>query len=102
VYASIEIIKNALHDMPEGSATPSSLNIVLKKNAFTVSVVEGWRGEIIYFVTTDSNGNMSRVAPVDPSFINWSALGDAGFENIVPDFPLINKSFNLSYTGNDL
>jgi len=42
------------------------------------------------------------VFPRDPSFINWSALGEAGLNNIVPDFPLINKSFNLSYTGNDL
>jgi len=65
-------------------------------------MVEGWRGEIVYFVATDSKGNISRVVPRDPSFINWSVLGEAGLDNIVPDFPLINKSFNLSYTGNDL
>lgn len=74
----------------------------MQKNFLTVSAVEGWRGEIIYFVTTDAKGQLNRVAPRDPSFVNWSALKDAGLNNIVPDFPLINKSFNLSYSGNDV
>jgi Ni,Fe-hydrogenase III large subunit len=74
----------------------------LEKNAYVVSLVEGWRGEIVYFVATDNAGNISRVAPRDPSFLNWPVLGHAGEGNIVPDFPLINKSFNLSYSGNDL
>jgi len=100
---SIDIIKKALPILPEGNinvVTNDSLK--LKKNALAVSMVEGWRGEIVYFVATDSKGNISRVVPRDPSFINWSVLGEAGLDNIVPDFPLINKSFNLSYTGNDL
>jgi len=67
-----------------------------------MGVVEGWRGEIAYFVTTDENGSISRVVPRDPSLINWAVLQDVGFDNIIPDFPLINKSFNLSYSGNDL
>jgi len=101
-YASIKIIQNALPKLPEGHISPPNLNIVFKKNALAVSIVEGWRGEIVYFVTTDSSGNISRVAPRDPSFVNWTVLGNAGFDNVVPDFPLINKSFNLSYSGNDL
>ena len=101
-YASIKIIQKALHELPEGDIRIPNLNIVFKKNALAVSIVEGWRGEIIYFVTTDSSGNINRVATRDPSFVNWAVLRDAGFDNIVPDFPLINKSFNLSYSGNDL
>jgi Ni,Fe-hydrogenase III large subunit len=64
--------------------------------------VEGWRGEILHFVATDDRGNITRVAVRDPSFINWQVLGLCGQGQIVPDFPLINKSFNLSYTGHDL
>jgi len=102
VLASFEIIKNALHKLPEGSVGVLGSKNGFKKNALAVGIVEGWRGEIIYFITTDSEGNLSRVFPRDPSFVNWAALGDAGFGNVVPDFPLINKSFNLSYSGNDL
>jgi len=102
VYASIELIHKFLQKLPKGHINVSNLKISLEKNSVATSLVEGWRGEIVYFVTTDSHGNVSRVAPRDPSFINWDALGYAGFDNIVPDFPLINKSFNLSYSGNDL
>lgn len=104
VYQSIEIIKKALHKLPNGpiKAEIDIDKVAFKKNACAVSIVEGWRGDIVYFATTDSNGNISRVAPRDPSFVNWTLLRDAGFDNVVPDFPLINKSFNLSYTGNDL
>jgi Ni,Fe-hydrogenase III large subunit len=67
-----------------------------------VSIVEGWRGDIVYLLSTDSNGDISRVAVRDPSFLNWTALSYAAAGNMVPDFPLINKSFSLSYSGNDL
>jgi len=76
--------------------------VVFQKTAVAVSVVEGWRGEIVYFVVTDSRGQISRIVPRDPSFVNWAVLGNAGLDNVIPDFPLINKSFNLSYSGNDL
>ncbi len=56
----------------------------------------------MYLVATDAKGALSRVDVRDPSFLNWTALGHAGVGNMVPDFPLINKSFNLSYSGNDL
>jgi Ni,Fe-hydrogenase III large subunit/Ni,Fe-hydrogenase III component G len=101
-YASIKIIQNALQNITEGPINQIGQNIIFKQNALAVGVVEGWRGEIVYFATTDKNGNISRVAPRDPSFVNWAILKDAGFDNVVPDFPLINKSFNLSYSGNDL
>ncbi|MCL5017387.1 MAG: NADH-quinone oxidoreductase subunit C [Patescibacteria group bacterium] len=101
-HASINIIQDALNKLPEGGINIPNIDVIFKKNAFVISVVEGWRGEIVYFITTDAAGNISRVAPRDPSFINWAVLRYAGFDNVIPDFPLINKSFNLSYTGNDL
>lgn len=101
VYHAIQMIQQALQQLPEENRIEPS-TISLKKNALAISCVEGWRGEIVYFVTTDSAGNISRVAPRDPSWINWVAVGHAGLGNVVPDFPLINKSFNLSYSGNDL
>lgn len=103
VHASANLIQRALREMPEGPIGPMAQDPLFKKNALAIGMVEGWRGEIVYFVATDSAGKISRVAPRDPSFLNWSAMGHAGpNNNIVPDFPLINKSFNLSYSGNDL
>ncbi len=103
VYASIDILKQTLLSISKGiSKQPEPIKIKLKNNSYSVAVVEGWRGEIFYMISTDAEGNISRVAVRDPSFLNWTAVGHAGKGNIVPDFPLINKSFNLSYSGNDL
>ncbi|NNN09689.1 MAG: formate hydrogenase [Acidimicrobiaceae bacterium] len=67
-----------------------------------VGIVEGWRGVVVHRVELDSSGRISRARTVDPSFFNWPALAIALNDTIVPDFPLANKSFNLSYAGNDL
>ncbi|MGZ4671186.1 MAG: hydrogenase large subunit [Ilumatobacteraceae bacterium] len=68
-----------------------------------VGLVEGWRGTIAHRVEIALDGSLSRVKIVDPSFFNWPALPVALVgDTIVPDFPLTNKSFNLSYAGNDL
>ncbi|MGW2651011.1 NADH-quinone oxidoreductase subunit D-related protein, partial [Streptomyces sp. NPDC001393] len=67
-----------------------------------VGLVEGWRGTIATRVELAPDGTLTRVKPVDPSFFNWPALPVALADTIVPDFPLTNKSFNLSYAGNDL
>jgi Ni,Fe-hydrogenase III large subunit/Ni,Fe-hydrogenase III component G len=67
-----------------------------------IGIVEGWRGSIIHRVEVDRFGTISRLKVVDPSFLNWPALSVALADTIVPDFPLANKSFNLSYAGNDL
>jgi len=101
VYASIKLIEKALQNLPAGPIKNEN-PITLKKNAIAIGTVEGWRGEIMYLIKTDSQGNIERVAPRDPSFINWPLMGHAVLKNIVPDFPAINKSFNLSYSGNDL
>jgi Ni,Fe-hydrogenase III large subunit len=67
-----------------------------------VGIVEGWRGTIVHRVELAGDDTLTRVKIVDPSFLNWPALPVALADTIVPDFPLTNKSFNLSYAGNDL
>ncbi len=67
-----------------------------------VGIVEGWRGTIVHRVEVDRDGRLARAKIVDPSWFNWPALPVALADTIVPDFPLTNKSFNLSYAGNDL
>ena len=67
-----------------------------------VGIAEGWRGTIVHRVELDGHGQLTRARIVDPSFFNWPALPLAMTDTIVPDFPLANKSFNLSYAGNDL
>jgi len=67
-----------------------------------VGIVEGWRGTIVHRVEVDGDGRLTRAKIVDPSWFNWPALPVALAGTIVPDFPLTNKSFNLSYAGNDL
>jgi Ni,Fe-hydrogenase III large subunit/Ni,Fe-hydrogenase III component G len=66
-----------------------------------VGIVEGWRGTIVHRVEI-ADACLARCKIVDPSFLNWPALSVALADTIVPDFPLANKSFNLSYAGNDL
>ncbi len=67
-----------------------------------VGIAEGWRGTIVHRVELNAAGVLTRTKIVDPSFFNWPALPVAMADTIVPDFPLANKSFNLSYAGNDL
>ena len=67
-----------------------------------VGIVEGWRGTIVHRVEIDATATITRSKIVDPSWFNWPALPVAMANTIVPDFPLTNKSFNLSYAGNDL
>ncbi len=100
VYSSINIIMQATRLMKNGNIK-KEIKLDLRKNYSSTSMVEGWRGEIFYFVITDKNGNISRVSVRDASYLNWPAVPYAVMGNIVPDFPLINKSFNLSYSGND-
>lgn len=85
------------HGAPEPVATPQP-----GTPTSGVGIVEGWRGTIVHRVELDANGRLTRVKIVDPSFHNWPALPVALADTIVPDFPVVNKSFNLSYAGNDL
>ena len=74
----------------------------LPPGAHALGLVEAWRGPVWYWVLADDERSVGRVKVVDPSFRNWPALEYAVLKNIVPDFPLCNKSFNLSYSGSDL
>ncbi len=73
----------------------------IARDGFALGAVESWRGEILCALEI-KNGVIERCYPRDPSFCNWALFGIMGPGNIVPDFPLINKSLNLSYSGNDL
>ena len=73
----------------------------LKKGS-ALGYAEGWRGPVLYWLETDAAGLIQRCKIVDPSFLNWQGLSYAVLGNIIPDFPLCNKSFNLSYPGGDL
>ena len=72
------------------------------EGAFSLGLVEGWRGEILVALHIGPNESIRRLHPHDLSWQNWPVLEHAVIGNIVPDFPLINKSFNLSYSGHDL
>jgi len=74
----------------------------LKPDHLVVSLVEGWRGEICHVALTDGHGRFSRYKIVDPSFHNWMGLAMALRDQQISDFPVCNKSFNLSYCGHDL
>jgi Ni,Fe-hydrogenase III large subunit len=70
--------------------------------ALAVGLIEGWRGPVMVALESTARGGIHRCHPHDPSWQNWPVLEHAIIGNIVPDFPLINKSFNLSYSGHDL
>ena len=74
----------------------------LAANSLVVSLVEGWRGEICHVAITDDRGRYARYKVIDPSFHNWYGLAMALRNGQISDFPLCNKSFNLSYCGHDL
>jgi Ni,Fe-hydrogenase III large subunit/Ni,Fe-hydrogenase III component G len=71
-------------------------------DALGVGLIEGWRGPVLVALEAGPGGSIRRCHPHDPSWQNWPVLEHAIIDNIVPDFPLINKSFNLSYSGHDL
>ena len=94
--------------MVEGFDVPAGSHITLDATTTSraanrgLGIVEGWRGTIVHRVEVDATGTITRARTMDPSFFNWPALASALSDTIVPDFPLVNKSFNLSYAGNDL
>ena len=100
---SISIIKKLFKELENYSAEPIKTQLKnLDKNQFAISITEGWRGEIIHIALTDDNGKICKYKIKDPSFNNWYGLALAVRNNGISDFPLCNKSFNLSYCGNDL
>ena len=71
-------------------------------NSMVISLVEGWRGEICHCAITDEKGELLMYKVKDPSFHNWLALAMSVRNNEISDFPICNKSFDLSYCGHDL
>ena len=97
---SIEFLKEQIRSLPGGEPRQPLGN--LRANELVVALTEGWRGEIAHAVLTDSAGAIRRYKVKDPSFHNWTAVALAMQGNQISDFPLCNKSFNLSYAGHDL
>lgn len=100
VHASMELLRDLLGKARSLAAVSPLVSSTGSGSG--VGVVEGWRGTIVHRVEVNEPGRLARVKVVDPSFFNWPALPVALTDTIVPDFPLVNKSFNLSYAGNDL
>ncbi|MDX2433895.1 MAG: hydrogenase, partial [Desulfobacterales bacterium] len=74
----------------------------LAPSSFVVTINEGWRGEVSHCILTDDKGKIQRYKVKDPSFHNWTGLAMSLRDEEISDFPLCNKSFNLSYCGFDL
>ena len=101
IQTSVSLLAELVETLPDGPYRvdcPERLPV----DAVGVGIVEAWRGELIHWVTTDVEGQIARYAIKDPSLNNWTGLAIAARNNLVADFPLCNKSFNLSYSGNDL
>lgn len=101
VLQSINHIRKMIEIVPEYSLKEDALKTFIP-DSFAISMVEGWRGEICHCALTDSKGELMLYKVKDPSFHNWLALALAVRNNEISDFPICNKSFNLSYTGHDL
>ncbi len=99
VRQSLAIISQLIDHLPPGELATKVEN--LPSNHVALGYVEGWRGEIFYWIRTGSESRLARCKIKDPSLQNWPALAEAVQGNIIPDFPVINKSFNLSYSGTD-
>ena len=97
---SLRLIGEICQRLPAGEIAVAAAAVTAPCSG--VGWVEGWRGEVLVALTLDHDGRIERCHCHDPSWQNWPVLEHAVIGNIVPDFPLINKSFNLSYSGQDL
>ncbi len=104
VNQSIAYIRGLLGQVPECHTNDSAhkTELKLQPDSFAISLTEGWRGEICHIAITDENGEISSYKIKDPSFHNWLALALSVRNNEISDFPISNKSFDLSYCGHDL
>ena len=103
VIESLRLIRALCAGLPEGAIhQPLQPQNQDNQTSLGAGWVEGWRGEVLVTLEIGSNQRILRCHCHDPSWQNWPVLEHAVIGNIVPDFPLINKSFNLSYSGHDL
>jgi Ni,Fe-hydrogenase III large subunit len=98
---SAAFVREQLSSLPDGPVRLPAIALP-RPGHLCVSLAEGWRGEICHVAVTDGAGSLARYKIVDPSFHNWSGLALAMRGQEISDFPLCNKSFNLSYCGFDL
>jgi Ni,Fe-hydrogenase III large subunit/Ni,Fe-hydrogenase III component G len=96
---SLRLCRQILRQLPDG---PARGTLPAVPAGFGIGAVEGWRGPVLVALHIGADGGIARCHAHDPSWHNWPVLEHAVIGNIVPDFPLINKSFNLSYSGHDL
>jgi len=99
LFESLRLLREVAAGLPDGEVC---IEVAPTPGGRGLGVIEGWRGEVLVGVSLDGAGRLARVHPHDPSWQAWPALEHAVMQDIVPDFPLINKSFNLSYSGHDL
>ncbi|HVN98872.1 MAG TPA: hypothetical protein VMT49_02420, partial [Steroidobacteraceae bacterium] len=99
LQVSIRLATRLLGELPAGTVR---VPVPSPPAGLGIGLIEGWRGPVLVALEVDARGAIARCHPHDPSWQNWPVLEHAILGNIVPDFPLINKSFNLSYSGHDL
>jgi Ni,Fe-hydrogenase III large subunit/Ni,Fe-hydrogenase III component G len=97
---SLRLIRALVDGLPDGELHAPLPPVA--ESRLGVGFVEGWRGPVFIALESGPDGTIRRAHPHDPSWSNWPVVEHAVIDNIVPDFPLINKSFNLSYSGHDL
>jgi len=107
IRASIAYMRDLINDLEQYESIPCYERIALEgkkmqPDSFSITLVEGWRGEICHCAITDHEGELKHYKVKDPSMHNWLALALALRENEISDFPINNKSFDLSYCGHDL
>lgn len=95
---SFALIRSILENLPAGAAQAA----FKAKEGSAYGWNESWRGAVIDWVRVNADGRIDRLVVTDPSFMNWALFGELAPGNIIPDFPLCNKSLNLSYSGTDL
>ena len=100
IKSSVNFIGELLHSITSGELTKEATAI--SPDSMAVSFIEGWRGEICHAALTRSDGSFKTYKIVDPSFHNWAGLENVMKDEEISNFPVCNKSFNLSYCGNDL
>ena len=96
---SLRLVRLLTESLPEGRLAAEGFS---PGPGFALGYAEGWRGPVLYWVKTGNDGSIERCKIVDSSFLNWQGLAYCVLGDIIPDFPLCNKSFDLSYSGNDL
>ncbi len=102
---SCRLVSHILQQLPAGpwaTIDGAAERFAAPAAELAVGLIEGWRGPVLVALTCGAHGRIRRCHVHDPSSLNWGVLEHAVIDNIVPDFPLINKSFNLTYSGHDL